>query len=821
MKNKLLISSIRKIKSSYKRFISLLFMALLGVGFFVGIKASGPDMLKTLDNYLDEYNVYDIEVVSTLGLTNEDVKKIDELDVSNKVIGVKSLDEIININGQEKIIKITSISDINEIILVDGKLPQNKKEIVVEQLVIDENNLAIGDSISINNKNLESQEYKIVGVIDSPLYFSSYRGTTVKGDGELDYYTYVLEETFNTDYYSSIYLTLNGAKEAVTSDTDYLDIIEDGKEELESIKSERQDARYDSLYKDKIDYMKAMGMAIEEDKIPKPTWYIFDREDNQGYTTFIDATDSLKQIGNVFPLVFYIIAVLISLISMTRMVDEDRTEIGTLKGLGFSNFHIISKYIMYSFLATTIGGIIGMIIGFNLLPRIVWSIYQSLFSIPTFICEFNVYYATLGLSIALLCICGATIITANQTLKDKPSNLMRPKAPKIGKKIFLERLTFFWNKLKFSNKITIRNIFRYKKRILVTIIGIAGSTALILVGFGLRDSINTVSDYNYNNVHIYDEMIALKSNSNAVSLMELLDSNVEIIHKVKTNYEVINLYNKDKDNLEVNLVVPENEEELNYVIKLNDINNDKKQINLTENKIVLSEKLARTLDVEVGDKVSFLINDEYKEIEVSNIVENYINDYAYMTKETYENFFDKYNINTIFLKTTDDYDTDFASKIIEDSNVSNLVSKESVANLVGDILGSLDSVVAVLIISSAILAFVILYNLSNINISERKREISTLKVLGFYDEEVDSYITKENYFITIIGIVFGLVMGLYLSYYVISTCEPQYVMFVRHIEIPSYIISAIISLLFTIIVNKITHYNLKKIDMVESLKNNE
>lgn len=821
MKNKLLTSSIRRIKSSYKRFISLLFMALLGVGFFVGIKASGPDMLKTLDSYLDEYNVYDIEVVSTLGLTDEDVKKIDGLDAFDKVIGVKSLDEIININDQEKIIKITSISDINEVILVDGKLPQNKNEILVEQLLIEENNLSIGDSISIDNDNLKTKDFKIVGIIDSPLYFSSYRGTTAIGNGELNYYTYVLEETFNTDYYSSVYLTINDAKETITSSDNYLDIIEDGKEELESIKSERQDARYDSLYKEQIDYMKVMGITIDEDKFPKPTWYIFDREDNQGYTTFIDATDSLKQIGNVFPLVFYIIAVLISLISMTRMIDEDRTEIGTLKGLGFSNFHIISKYLIYSFLATTIGGIIGMIIGFNLLPRIVWSIYQSLFFIPTFICEFNMYYAGLGLSIALLCICGATIITANQTLKDKPSNLMRPKSPKVGKKIFLERLTFFWSKLKFSNKITIRNIFRYKKRILVTIIGIAGSTALILVGFGLRDSINAVSDYNYNNVHIYDEMIALKSDSDTTSLIELLDSNKEIIHKVKTNYEVINLYNKDKDNLEVNLVVPENKDELNYVIKLNDINNDKKQISLTEDKIILSEKLATTLEVEVGDKVSFLINDEYEEIEVSNIVENYINDYAYMTKETYKNIFDKYNINTIFLKTTDNYDDDFANEIVECESVSNLVSKESIANLIGDVLGSLDSVVAVLIISSAILAFVILYNLSNINISERKREISTLKVLGFYDEEVDSYVTKENYFITFIGIAFGLIIGLYLSHYVISTCEPQYVMFVRHIEILSYVISAVISLIFTIIVNKITHYNLKKIDMVESLKSNE
>lgn len=821
MKNKLLISNLRKIKSSYKRFISLMCMALLGVGFYAGIKATSPNMLKTLNNYLDEQNVYDLEIVSTLGLTDDDVNKINELRISNKVVGIKSIDEIIELNKLEKIIKVSSISDINKIILKEGNLPKKDNEIVVEQKFLKENKLSIGDKISINNDNLVTNEFIIVGTIESPLYFSSYRGTTNVGNGELNYYTYVLESAFKVDYYTNIYLTLNDTKNLITNSDSYLNEIEEAKEKLESIKKDREQVRFNELYQDKINYMESLGLTVNKKDFPSSTWYIFDRSDNQGYTTFIDATESMKQIGTVFPLVFYVVAILISLISMTRMVMEDRTEIGTLKGLGFYNYQIASKYLTYSFLATVIGGTLGMLIGFSIIPRVIWSIYESLFTIPTFICNFEFYYGIIGLLVAVTCICGSSIIASYTTLKDKPSELMRPKAPKVGKKIFLEKITFIWEKLSFSAKITIRNIFRYKKRVLVTIIGIAGSTSLILVGFGLKDSVTNVSYYNYNNVFVYDKMITLKSNTDTTSLMELLTTNSDITSTIKASYEVADLYNFNKDKLDVNLIVPEDESNFSDVIRLNDINNDKKTIVLKDNYIALSEKLALTLKVKVGDKVLFKINDNYKEVEISNIVENYVRDYAYMTKNTYENLFDTYNINTVFIKNNENYDNNFDKKIMKNENVSNLISKDVSSNLIENVLSSLNSVVVVLIVSSAILAFVILYNLSNINISERKREISTLKVLGFYDEEVDAYITRENYFITIIGIAIGLYIGLYLSHYIISTCEPEFIMFIREIKLESYIISALISLIFTIIVNIITHINLKKIDMVESLKSNE
>lgn len=820
MKNKLLVSSFRKIWSTRRKFLSLLCMALLGVGFFAGIKATSPDMINTLDKYLDENNVYDIEINSTLGLTDDDIKELKNLNIANNVVGSKYIDEIINIDSVDETIRVISLTNINKVTLQEGKLPTSSSEIVVEEKFLDDYHLKLGDTVKVNSKNLNNNTFKIVGIVESPIYFTAYRGTTNIGNGEWNYYFYALDEVFNIDYYTSIYLTLNHAKGKTTNSDDYLEIINKGTKQIENIKELQEEARYEDLYGSYINSLKMQGQEINEDNFSKPTWHILNRTNNQAYTTFIDSTESLKQIGSVFPILFFLVALLISLISTSRMVEEDRCEIGTLKGLGFSNFHIYLKNLLYSFLATSTGAVIGMIIGFYLIPKVIWNIYSSLFFIPKFISEFNMYYALLGLTIAIICICGASLTTTHNILKEKASQLMRPKAPKIGKKIFLENFKF-WNSLHFSTKISIRNIFRYKKRIIITIIGLAGSTALLLVGFGLKDSVSDVVEYNYNNVFIYDRMIYLKDNYNDEEVMKLLDGNPNIDEKVKVRYETINLYNENKKSLEVNLITPEEKEVLDKVIHLNDINNHKEKIVIPDDGIVLSEKLAKTLNVKVHDKVLFAFDDNYEEIEVAYIIENYINDYAYLSKESYNALLNDFHSNAILINTTKDYDIAFDNTLISSSDISNIIAKETSSSLINDVLAKLNTVVVILIVASSMLAFVILYNLSSINISERKREISTLKVLGFYDEEVDAYITNENYFITIVGIVIGLIGGLYLCHYVISTCEPQFLMFIRHIKASSYIISALISIIFTVIVSKITHFNLKKIDMVESLKSNE
>lgn len=822
MKNKLLLSSVRKIKSSYKRFISLMFLSILGVGFFVGLKATAPNMIITLDNYLDSRNMHDIEIVGSLGLTYEDILEIENLGFAEEIYGIKSIDHVIKINDYDKNIRVLSLNKINEVILKEGKLPENINEIVVDWKFIEQSDYKIGDNLTIENDGLKNNEFKIVGIIESPLFYAhEYMGTTTVGNGELHYVSYVLENVFKESVYSSINLTIKNAANLQTDSEEYNELVERSINKIEKIKSDREQARFDSLFKTQIDAMESFGMEVNLDEFPKSKWYIFDRTDNLSYSTFITMTESIGQIGNVFPILFYLVAILISLISMARMVDEDRLEIGTLKGLGFSNSHIISKYVLYAFSATFIGGVIGMLIGFNLFPRVMWQIYDTIFLIPNFECAFHIKYASIGLIISILCICGAAIINAKKSLCEKPSELMRPKAPKVGRKIWLEKIPFIWNKLNFSNKITTRNIFRYKGRILVTIIGIASSTALIVTGLGFKDVTVNISKLNYYNVHVYDEMIAINPDSNIDSLMELLDENKSVIHKVRANYEVTELYNGEEESVEVNLVSPENANELEKVIRLNDVNNEYKRVTLVEDKTAISEKLARMLNVNVGDQVYLKVNEKYIGIEVSNIVENYIGNYVYISKEKYNELYKKYDGNTIFLKMTKELSDEDSKKIIENEAVSSLVSKTTMLSQTDDILESLNSVVVVLVAASAILAFTILYNLSTINISERRREISTLKVLGFYDEEVDSYITKENYFITVIGIIIGCIAGTYLQQYVSATAEPHDLMFAKGINFTTYIIATLLSFLFTIIVNYITHHSLKKIDMIESLKSNE
>lgn len=821
MKNKLLVSNLRKIGSSYKRFLSLFFLSLLGVGFFVGIKSAAPDMKITLDKYLDSVNYYDIEVISSLGMTYEDIIKIKELDNISEIEGVKSFDFVYNSNDIEKNVRVTSLGNINKVILLDGSLPLNNDEIVVDKKFFNDAKLTLNDYIYIDNSTLRSKNLKVVGVIESPLFFAhEYMGTTSVGNGELHYVSYVLENAFNTNYYTSVNLTVSDAFDLLCTDEEYVNLIDFVSYKINGIKKEQEDIRFNSLFGSKIDQMNSLGVAVDYDEFPKSIWYINDRDDNLSYSTFITMVESIEKLGNVFPLLFYVVAILISLISMARMVEEDRVEIGTLKGLGFSNSSITFRYIMYSLSATVAGGIFGMIIGSNFFPRILWGIYESIFLIKTFSCEFILENAIIGLVISIVCICGAAVINVRKLLKEKPSELMRPKAPKAGKKILLERIHLVWNKLSFSNKISTRNIFRYKKRIFATIIGIASSTALIVVALGIRDSINDISKLNYEHVHLYDNIIGISDDNNLEEIYTFLDYNQSIIYNVRANYETIDIYNGD-ERIEINLVSPYDKDELKNVITLRDVNNKYNVIDIVSGKIVLSEKLAKLLDVSIGDKVGFLVSDEYKEIKVSHIVENYIGNYAYVDRETYTNIFGDYDGNVIFLKVSYPLGDEYTSKLVDLDGVASVTDKQTMLNQTEEIISSLDSVILVLVLSSAILAFTILYNLSTINISERKREISTLKVLGFYDEEVDAYITKENYFITLIGILIGNFAGYKLCFYIVELTEPFDLMFAKNIKLLSYLIATFMSLLFTIIVNRITHYSLKNVDMLESLKSNE
>ena len=816
MKNKLRLSNIRDIKSTFKRFISLTCMSLLGVGFFVGIKITSPDMLVTIDDYLDDRNVYDLKITSTLGFNDDNIKAIEELKSVGQVELIHSKDQVAIIDKEEYAIKFIEVhSKMNKITITKGRLPQKKNEIVVEQALLTNQKLKVGDTITMD----DDQEYQIVGVAESPLYFSYYRDTTTVGNGKINYYAFANKDFFDETSIEEIYLTVEGAKELETSSDEYVDKIEKVEKEIEDITEEQQENRYQEVYGA---YLSNPMINTDTLNLTPVKWYTNSRENNSAYNDFINATDNLKQIGNVFPLVFYVIAVLVSLITMTRMVEDDRSDIGTLKSLGFNNLSIISKYVNYALVTTILGGIIGIAIGTTVLPMIIWDIYGIMFTLPPIHLGFNFLYTTLGIIITALCIGLSTIYAAIKVLKETPANLMRPKAPKAGRRVLLERISIIWRHLKFSNKITVRNIFRYKSRVLASILGTAGCTALILAGFGLKDSIQDISKNQFNHVFLYDAMISFTNTDNVSKLKNSLEERDDVLDVVQTRIDSFVIV-KDEKEYATNVIV-EGEDSLDTMIQLNDVNNQNKQIHLKEGEIILSEKLAKLADIKPEDTITIKKNNKEYRFKVQAIVENYIDHYTYMTKQTYENEFGDYEDNSLLLTynhLNEQEEKKLNTDIMNQSEGAIITTSRDIKNTVDDMMSSLDSVVFILIVSSACLAFVVLYNLANINIIERKREIATLKVLGFYHREVDSYIIKESILLNIIGMALGLVAGLYLCFYIISTCETDNMMFTRHINIESYILSACITAIFVIIVSIFTHYQLKKIDMIESLKSVE
>ena len=512
---------------------------------------------------------------------------------------------------------------------------------------------------------------------------------------------------------------------------------------------------------------------------------------------------------------------------MTRMVEEERQELGTLKALGYNKFHIMLKYLIYSSLATIIGGVIGIFIGIRLIPSVIMQMYGMMYTLPEPVIGLNSDSSMLGLTLIYICIVGATIYAIVKELVNKPAVLLRPKAPKIGKRVLLERITPIWRRLNFSQKVTIRNIFRYKKRFLMTIIGICGCTALILTGFGLKDSISAILPNQYEKVFKYDFQVTLKSSLEDNQKEEVITelTNNSGINKVVETYMVAGTaINEDKQE-DIQIVVPDNTEELKEVINFYDVKTDE-VMDLKTDEVIVSDKLAELLDIEEGDTIKLEgIDDITKEVKVSNITENYIYHYVYMSKDLYDSLYEEeYKPNVLLVKDNDltkEQEEEISSELLDGGKVSGVSLNKAIMDSLDETLSSLNYVVVILIISAGLLAFVVLYNLSNVNISERIRELATIKVLGFYDKEVYNYISRETVLLTIMGIALGLVAGYFLNYYIIGTCEINMLRFAKVINPLSYLYAVLITVAFTLIVNLITYFALKKIDMISSLKSVE
>lgn len=610
--------------------------------------------------------------------------------------------------------------------------------------------------------------------------------------------------------------------------------IKASRQELKKGKADLEAARAE-LAKGRQEYEKARAKANDEfakaetkirknekklKEIEEPEWYILDRNSNLSYARYKVDAEKVAAVATVFPIFFFLVAALVSLTTMTRMVEEERIQIGTLKALGYCRGTIMSKYLLYCGTATVLGCILGLILGYGLLPTAVFKAYESQYALPELILQFHYPYAALSCGLEVLCTLGATWLACRHTLKERPAALMILRAPKAGKRILLERLGFLWKHLSFTYKATARNIFRYKKHLFMTVIGIAGCTALMVAGFGMRDSMSVIAEKQYTDILKYDMRIELSEDKSDSILTEFLEGKQSV--KIRSEIgDVTNARGHSRETISATLYVPQDSRLLSQFVRLQG-RTDQKEIAFEKNSAVMTEKMADLLDLQVGDTFTFTnADDKPAEFTLTGITENYAGCSLYLEESLYAGAFGKPEYNGLLL------DSGITGLTLQDQTAEHLQNSEYVSAVeftsqskesYDTMLSSISIIVYVLIFCAGALAIVVLYNLTNININERTRELATLRVLGYHHGEVARYIFREIGLLSILGTLAGLIAGKALHYYVIVIAETADMMMGRNISPVSYLLAAVLTLAFSAVVDVLMTFKLRRIEMVESMK---
>lgn len=970
------------IKKTYNRFISICLIVMLGTAFFAGVKAAEPDMQESADIFFDDSELMDIRVLSTLGLTEDDVNAISAIEGVESAIPVYTYDVLTEKDEKQHVIKLMSeTTDINKITVTEGRMPQESGECLADWLLEQNYGYKIGDKITISSGDdkaiediVNTQTYTITGFGKSSYYLDLTRDSSTIGNGSMSGFLIIPEDNFTLEAFTEIDVLVDGAialdcysdayEDAVDEVTQkikdiagdrceirYAEVVReaqdaiaeaetevsDGEQELADAKEELEDgweqladakkevaegqtelnaqkqvlaeskqtiaakeqelasaqntiaeneasldsakaeiaenekklndaqseinknekkladakneikeneqkltdgqAEYDAEYEEnhqKLEDAKADIIQAKADlaDIDVPEWYVLDRNYITTCVAYAQDSERIGNIGNVFPVIFFLVAALVSLTTMTRMVEEERVQIGTLKALGYRKSSIAAKYVMYAFLATMLGGTIGTLIGQIIFPAVIMNAYKIAYvTLTDFVTPIHLKYSLISMIAAVVSTTAATLAACYKELLAAPAELMRPAAPKIGKRVFLERITFIWKHFNFSNKAAVRNLFRYKKRLFMTVLGIGGCMGLLLVGFGVKDSIMTIGDRQYNFIHTYQVKMTLADVDTDEEKQEVLDS----VLKESTTKAAMLSHESTIDaccgangekKQSTYLFIPSDADELDEFVSLqNRISGQK--YTLDDEGVIISEKLAALLDVSEGDDIYLEVSSlNYKPVKVMHIAENYYYHYVYMTPECYQSLYGKdIEYDEIFVVNKDpediSYENDFSAKYLDNNAVSGITFTRTISDRIESMITSMNIVTYVLVVSAGLLAFIVLYNLNNINISERQRELATLKVLGFYDGEISMYVFRENIMLTVLGTIFGIFFGIWLHRFVILTAELDIMMFGRQIYTKSYIYSILLTIGFSIIVNIVMHWKMKKIDMIESLKSVE
>jgi len=929
---------IREILHTKRRFLSLFVMSLLAVGFLAGLRMTAPDMQNTVDHYYDRQCFMDVRLLSMLGFTEEDLQALSQVPGVKAAEGSRTFDALA---GEDCVNVLEMPRQINLLDLTEGRLPQSPDECVTEVKILEALHKEIGDTITIDTREsfdsvLEEDPltknsaegshstrhtFTIVGVVRSPLYISRTRGGSNVGSGSVTGFVVLHGECFSRDVYSTIYLTLEGLdRYNCYTDDAYKDQVDEFIDSLKPLAVERAAIRKKQV-SDEVTYTDMVsalllglsesgsgGSAMSGLETPSGEWYTLGRDTIRSYVEFSSDAERMGNLADVFPLIFFLVAALSSLTSMTRMVEDHRAEIGTMKALGFSTAAISVKYIGYALAASLAGGGAGLLVGCTALPALIYYEWGILYLLPALEIGISPLVALYSLGAAVLATAGAAFAACYATLLAKPAELLRPRAPKPGKRIFLEYIEPLWSRLSFIQKVSARNLFRYKKRFWMTIIGIAGCTALLATGYGLRDSIFDVLTWQFDDLMPYNATISIDTGltpSERTELMEALEAEpgIESFMSCYSTGVSVRTDEGTADNVSVRSSsgwgtlsedggYPIAEDYFCLYPRADGLRRygrvgDLPRLAPTDDAIVIDEKLADNLGISEGDTIRLLDNDEKEyPVQVCGICENYVGHYVYMTPACYTKVFgEKPRDNLILVKTvTDEKKNGEAQESGEGANLSPSerddqtagsgadlspserddqtagsgadlspserddqtagsgadLSPSAVAQRVSKMKGvityssidetrdhfnesmkSLDVVVWIIIGAAAALAFLVLFNLTNINVTERVRELATLKVLGFYDGETASYVYRENIILTLMGAALGMLGGKWLHRWLIGTIEMEYMIFGHGLHARSYFYAILLTVVFSMSVNFFSYFYIRKIDMVESLKSVE
>lgn len=832
---------VREIRQNPGRFLSIFFIVVLGTAFLSGVRACEPDMRQSMNQYLKQHRYMDFRIQSGLGLTDADVRAVRKVPGVSQAVGAYSVDVLSDFNNTTSVLTVMStVRGMNRMTVKQGRLPVKENECLIDTELAAESKMKVGGSIHVYSgtkeklaESLRRSTFKIVGIGSYPGYLTGDRGHSSIGSGTVDGFIAVNPSAFSMSSYSVIFCRTKSTGKYATYSDAYTNHIKQVKKQLSSLGRTRAEIRKHQLMQQfslAAGSGSSPGMLTQEKQLAQirenGKWYIFDRSEDQAYTEYRENASRIGAIGRVFPVIFFLVAVLVSLTTMTRMVEEDRGQIGLLGALGYGRGVIVWKYAGYGLLAAVSGSIAGVLTGEKFLPYIIVNAYRHQFvNLDQVVIPYEWKYSVLAGASASACILAAALRACGHLLREVPAELMHPEAPKGGNKIWMEYITPLWSRMSFSVKAAMRNIFRYKKRLFMTIIGVGACTALLLTGFGIRDSVLEITGNQYQKIWTYDAQVYLNPQASVrekKSLNRKL-SEMKEISGAQQVYEKGVQVGKEGHFYDAALVVPENPDRLDAYIHLHDRVTGKKH-RLKDHSAVLSEKAAAQLHVKAGSMVILKQSGgKTLKVRVGAVTENYIMHYIYISPEYYRSLTGKRaSENSVLLKWgRGTRENETAKRILKQNAVSQIVLTSDARNSMRKTIQLMGTVVGVLSAAAAMLAFVVIFSLNTISITERRRELATLKVLGFYDREVEMYIFRENIMLTLLSIVLGLFMGVWLEKYIMLTAETNDLMFGRTIAPSSFILAAALTVLFTVIVNAVSSVSMRKIDMIESLKSTE